>query len=96
MESHPEDALVLLQLEGSGPEQMRWEREVGEDREVDLGDEGWNGSGWYGGREFEPTGGRAMKVVERLGLKTVSGVEDELGTDHLSNPSGGSKPNASL
>jgi hypothetical protein len=45
MESHPEDALVLLQREGPGPEQMRWEREVREDREVGFGDEGWDGGG---------------------------------------------------
>jgi hypothetical protein len=96
MESHPEDALVLLELEGSGTEQMRWEREVGEDGKVGFGDEGWDRGGRYGGCEFKPTRGRAMKVVQRVGLETVSREEDELGTDHLSNPSGGSKPNVSL
>jgi hypothetical protein len=39
MESHPEDALVLLQLQSSGTEQMRWKGEVREHREVRLGNE---------------------------------------------------------
>jgi hypothetical protein len=45
MEGHPEDALVLLQLQSTGTEQMRWEREVGEDGEVGFGHEGWDGGG---------------------------------------------------